>query len=134
MADWLAGEARATPKMVLAMLRALPEEAAFVAHMRVEAEREPDVDADGVPIEIDPELSSFLEKKTWTEDRRLLADIANRLGLIFQYLHQWEKGQEPKLPILGPSEWREQAEVAEQKSKLVTIDDVLGALTRSRSM
>lgn len=116
--------------MVLAMLRALPEDASFTAHMKVENEKEADPDGPPSPVEIDPELAAFADKKVWTEDRKLLADISNRLGTILRYLHQWEPGKEPKLPIIGPQEWRAAAE-ADEPQKLVTIDDVLGMFTRS---
>lgn len=113
--------------MVLAMLRALPEDAAFAAHMKVEADKTSDGSAKPTPAEIDPELADFAEKKFWTEDRKLLAEVSNRLGVILLHLHQWEKGKEPRLPIVGPSEWRE---AEEQSPKLTTIDDVLGMFAR----
>lgn len=113
--------------MVLAMLRHLPEDALFTAHIKVDQDRERS-DSDE-PVEPDPELVALLDKKTWTEDRKLQAEISNRLGIILLYLQQWEKGKEPRLPIIGPEEWRE---VAEPKpKKLMTIDDVFAQLTRS---
>lgn len=116
--------------MVLAMLRALPEDASFTAHMKVENEKAADPDSQPGPVEIDPELASFADKKIWTEDRKLLADISNRLGTILRFLHNWEPGKEPRLPIIGPQEWRAEAEES-NSTKLRTIDDVLGMFTRS---
>lgn len=117
------------PDMVLAMLRNLPEDATFTAHMKVEQDREREAGGDPAPVDIDPGLAALVEKKTWTEDRKLLADISNRLGTILLYLHQWEKGKEPRLPIVGPQEWRDAAEP--EKKTLKTIDDVFAMFTRS---
>lgn len=115
--------------MVLAMLRGLPEDATFTAHMKVNQDRGRTASDKPDPADIDPELASLLDKKTWTEDRKLLAEISNRLGVILRCLHPWEKGKEPKLPIIGPEEWREAADP--EPKKLMTIDDVFAQLTRS---
>lgn len=115
--------------MVLAMLRGLPEDTTFAAHMKVEQDRERKADDGPSPLDIDPELANLIDKKTWTEDRKLLADISNRLGTILLHLHNWEKGKEPRLPIVGPQEWRDEAEPEQKKPR--TIDDVFSMLTRS---
>jgi len=107
------------------MLRGLPEDSTFTAHMRVEQDRERQEGDAPTAQDIDPELSKLIDKKTWTEDRKLMADISNRLGLILLYLHPWEKGKEPKLPTIGPDEWREDQAPKVPKS----LDDVLAMFT-----
>lgn len=77
------------------------------------------------PQQIDPELEAFLDRKTWTEDRRLQAQIINLLSLLVRYSIRWEEGKGPELDIVGPAEWRDPKTQTPSAPK--SIDDVLNA-------
>lgn len=108
------------------MLRNLPEGASFTAAMSAP----PTDGGPASPQSIDPELEAWLDRKTWTEDRRLQAQVINLLGILIRYSINWGEGNAPEFDVIGPAEWRgtkAQATGGQAKS----IDDVLNAFLSS---
>lgn len=119
--EWIAGNAYGTPATVFAMLRALPEGSSFVARMSAPSDQE------GRP-ELDEATLAFLDRKTWTQDRMLDAQVINLLSLLVKYTINWgEEKNVPQFDIVGPAAWREANESAQKKAK--TIDDVFAMFT-----
>lgn len=105
LADALAGITACSSSLVLAMIRNLPEGSRYVAIMSA-----PD-DSDEPQEEkppLDPAVEAVLDRMTWTEDRRLLAQILNQLNVLIRVSGTWKDGKGPEFPIIGPAEWREE--------------------------
>lgn len=113
----LNGTAALTPRLVLSLLYRLPE-GSYYAAARASA---PDLDGDEneTPAEPDPAY----ERRTWTHDRMLMANLINSVNMLVRYSVQWEPGKAPTFPIIGPPEWRE------TPKKRVSIMDVLNKIT-----
>lgn len=105
------------------MMRHLPEGSRYVAVMSAPMD---DDTAEKLRPKLDPEIEAALERRTWTHDRKLQAQAINAIRDLTLVTGNWEKGKEPKFPVIGPPEWR--GESAAQKSKPVTNNDVLKAL------
>ncbi|WP_159702652.1 hypothetical protein [Arthrobacter sp. 18067] len=103
------------------MLRNLPEGATFTAIMS--APKGDDESAE--TRESDPELIALLDRKSWTEDRRLMAQLINSVNALLRYLPQWEAGEAPEFPVVGPAEWRETGKADTPTPKATTVMDVL---------
>lgn len=99
------------------MLRNLPEGATFTAITSAPDKSE----GAGIPAEPDPEFEAMLDRKTWTEDRRLMAELINRINMLLRHSIQWQDGKVPDLPTVGPAEWRGE----QTKKKPRTAQDVL---------
>ena len=101
------------------MMRHLPEGSRYVAIMSAP------MDDDATRPEIDPETEAAYNRRFWTSDRKLIAQEINAIRDLTLVTGHWDKGKEPKFPVVGPPEWR--GETAAKK-KPVTNNDVLKAL------
>lgn len=104
------------------MMRHLPEGSRYVAIMSAPMD---DDEAKRPEPEIDPELEAAMSRRYWTQDRKLTAMQINAVRDLTLVTGNWEKGKEPKFPVIGPPEWR--GETAKKKQP-VTNNDVLKAL------
>jgi len=102
------------------MMRHLPEGSRYVAIMSAP------MDDDAKKPEIDPETEAAYNRRFWTSDRKLIAQEINAIRDLTLVTGHWEKGKEPKFPVVGPPEWR--GETAAKKKQPVTNSDVLKAL------
>lgn len=75
-----------------------------------------------------PEPDPFYEQKTWTEDRRLMAQLINQLNMLIRFSVPWEQGKEPSFPIVGPAQWRD-VTPAQKPSRQLTVFDVIQTVT-----
>lgn len=105
------------------MIRHLPEGSRYVAIMSAPMDAD---EAEKPRPEIDPEIEAALERRFWTHDRKLQAQVINAVRDLTLVTGQWEKGKAPKFPVIGPPEWR--GESAAKKKKPTTTNDVLKAL------
>ena len=118
--DALAGRVKSSPSLVLAMLRNLPEGARYVATLSAPVGGDKEQDD---PPPLDPELEGLLDRMTWNEDRRLLAQLLNQVNFLISHCFPWQEGKAPEFPIVGPAEWRREAQTHKQGSK--TMMDLL---------
>lgn len=77
----------------------------------------------------DPELLALLDRKTWTEDRRLMAQLINSINILVRYLPTWQEGKEPDFPLVGPAQWREKRDETKDAPKATSVMDVLRLFT-----
>lgn len=103
------------------MMRHLPEGSRYVAIMSA-----PMDDDETQKPEIDPEVEAAYQRRFWTSDRKLKAQEINAIRDLTLVTGKWEKGKEPKFPLIGPPEWR--GESAKKKTEPATGSDVLRAL------
>lgn len=103
LGSFLARECTGSARLINAMLRNLPEGATFTAIMSAP---NGDGEQDERP-EPAPELVELLERKSWTEDRRLMAQLINSVNMLVRFAPKWEEGKAPEFPVVGPAEWRE---------------------------
>ena len=104
------------------MMRHLPEGSRYVAIMSAPM----DDDKQQPKPEIDPAVEAAMERRLWTTDRKLKAQEINAIRDLTLVTGNWQKGKEPKFPIIGPPEWRR--ENPAKKKQPVTNADVLKAL------
>lgn len=124
LAEVLAGGVATSPRLLLALIRRLPEGSNYVAVLS-SAPVEYDATNDA-PAEIDP----VSERLLWTEDRRLMAQLINSVNMLVRYVPQWEPGKAPVLPLIGPADWRGEGTAEHSKpSKPLTVMDVLQKIT-----
>lgn len=117
LAKWMAGEERATPSMVLAMLRDLPPGSRLQALTYGQRETpEPGSDIDW-----------YLERRQWSDpDRQLMAAQLNTLSNLLRFVPQWKEGKAPEIDVVGPPEWRGITEQSDEKKKgQATVEDVM---------
>ena len=107
--------------MIFSYMRNLPEGSRYAAIMSA-----PMDDDEAEKPEIDPEKEEAYLRRFWTQDRRLMAQQINAIRDLTLVTGHWEKGKEPKFPVIGPPEWR--GEVPASKKQPVTNNDVLKAL------
>ena len=120
LVDFIRGDVASSPRLVLTMLRHLPEGSRYVAAIT----SAPEV-ADATPQEIPEEADPALELRTWTQDRQLMAQLINSVNVLVRHSINWEQGKAPKLPLVGPSSWRGEGKSA----KPLTVMDVLNKIT-----
>ena len=77
---------------------------------------------------LDPEIASMLDRQTWTTDRRLMAQLINSVNTLISLTGKWEKGKEPKFPVIGPVEWRDQQSQAGAAGGNHSVDATLHRL------
>lgn len=99
------------------MMRQLPEGSRYVAIMSAPMD-------DDKQLELDPETERAMHRRFWTADRKLVAQQINAIRDLTLVTGHWEKGKEPKFPLIGPPEWRGEDVVKEP----VNNNDVLKAL------
>jgi hypothetical protein len=124
---FLRGEVASTPKLVLTMIRHLPEGTNYVAQLRSAPAEPADDDTDTTPAEIDPVQEALM----WTHDRLLQAQLINAVNMLVRHSIQWKDGKAPELPIVGPAEWRGEGANA-TPSKPMSVADVLNNLMGQR--
>jgi hypothetical protein len=107
--------------LIFAMMRQLPEGSRYVAIMSAPMD---DDEARPEP-EIDPKTEAAMQRRHWTSDRKLMAMLINATRDLTLVTGHWEKGKEPKFPVIGPPEWRGEDPA---KKKPATTNDVLKAL------
>lgn len=119
--DFVRGDVALTPRLILTLLRHLPEGARYTAAIASAPEAAAVTAKRDTPEQPDPAL----ELRTWTQDRMLMAQLINSVNALVRHTIQWEQGKAPKIPLVGPSTWR-----GEGKTKPLTVMDVLSKLTR----
>ena len=122
LAEVLAGGVATSPRLLMALIRRLPEGSNYVAVLSSAVGDSAETDAP--PAEIDP----VSERLLWTEDRRLMAQLINSVNMLVRHSIQWEKGKEPKIPLIGPAQWRGEGEQS-KPSKPLTVMDVIQKIT-----
>lgn len=86
------------------MLRNLPEGSRYTAIMSAPGgEDEPEQPP------LDPEVEGMLERKLWTTDRKLLAQLINAVNTNTRYSVEWAKDHEPDFTVVGPAAWSDES-------------------------
>jgi hypothetical protein len=122
LVKFLAGEAHGSPRLILAMLRNVPEGSRYAAAF-TSAPEAAGMETPDVPVEIDPALDA----RTWNYDRQLMAQLINSVNTLVRYSIPWEQGKAPKLPLVGPAQWR--GEGPQAPAKPLSVMDVMTKLT-----
>jgi hypothetical protein len=120
LVGFLRGDVPGSVRLILTMIRHLPEDSLYVATLRSAPAESNDVKAATKP---DPEPDPVQENLMWTTDRMLMAQLINSVNMLVRYLPQWQEGKHPKMPIVGPAEWRGEGD--KPKSKPLTVMDVI---------
>ena len=113
----MGGGVASSPRLVLTLIRHLPEGSNYVAAFQSAPEEGLQTE-EPAPIEIDP----IEEHKMWTQDRVLMAQLINSVNMLVRHSIQWEDGKAPKLPIIGPAEWRGEGPNAKPSTPLTVMD------------
>lgn len=119
LSAFIAGEVRGSVKMILHLIRHLPEDSSFAAIMSAKVES-----GDVTPPEPEPEEVARIDAMIWNFDRKLMAQVVNAVNLNTRVSTEWQKGKEPDFPIIGPSSWREppEAHSKPEETKLSVLD------------
>ena len=115
-----------TPRLILTMIRHLPEGSNYVAALQ-SAPVEELVELIGA--EPSTEIDLVQEHKTWTMDKVLLAQLINSVNMLVKYSINWGDGKSPDLPLVGPASWRgEGPEKTQSKPESVadTLNRIMG--------
>jgi hypothetical protein len=119
LAAFLAGGVASSPRLILTMIRHLPEGSNYVATLQ-SAPVDELLERSDEPAEIDP----VQESQMWTQDRILMAQLINSVNMLVRHSIQWQDGKAPNLPLIGPASWR--GEGANSKpSKPLSVMDVI---------
>ena len=119
LAAFLAGGVPSSPRLILTMIRHLPEGSNYVAALQ-SAPVDELLERSDEPAAIDP----FQESKMWTQDRVMMAQLINSVNMLVRHSIQWQDGKAPQLPLVGPSSWR--GEGANSKSsEPLSVADVI---------
>jgi hypothetical protein len=121
LVEFIGGRCYGSVTLIFTMMRQLPEGSRYAAIMSAPMD---DDEARPEP-EIDPATEAAMQRRYWTSDRKLKAMEINAIRDLTLVTGHWEKGKEPKFPVIGPPEWR--GETAAKK-KPATTNDVLRAL------
>lgn len=122
--EFLRGEVATSPRLILAMIRHLPEGTNFMAvqAVKLQERREQDTQTDtDAQVAVDP----IEEVKQWTEDRRLMAQLINAVNMLVRHSVQWQKP--PNIPLVGPSSWRGEGD--SKRTKSLSVMDVINRVT-----
>ena len=122
---FLRGEVASSPRLILTMIRHLPEGSNYVAKLASAPDELANVADDDTPP---PPPDPVYEFKHWTEERRLLAQLINSVHMLIRYSVPWEKGKEPKFEIVGPAAWRD-GSATPKPAKQLTVFDVIQTVT-----
>ena len=117
LVGFLRGDVAGSPRLILTMIRHLPEGSLYVATLKSAPAMalQPDT-----PAEIDP----VQENLTWTHDRLLMAQLINSVNMLVRHSIQWQEGKAPQFPLVGPGSWRGEGE-SPIPAKPMTVMDVL---------
>lgn len=110
-----------TPRLLLTLIRHLPEEARYTAAVASAPEAAAVITKRSSSDKPDP----IADYRAWSFDRQLMAQLINSVNTLVRHTIQWEQNKAPKLPIVGPAAWRN-----EGPAKPLTVMDVLNKLTR----
>lgn len=110
-----------TPRLLLTLIRHLPEEARYTAAVASAPEAAAVIKKRSSSDKPDP----IADYRAWSFDRQLMAQLINSVNTLVRHTIQWEQNKAPKLPIVGPAAWRN-----EGPAKPLTVMDVLNKLTR----
>lgn len=113
------GEVASSPRLVLTLIRHLPEGSLYVSILQSAPEEDLPVRT-SEPLVIDP----VQESQTWTHDRLLMAQLINSVNLLVRHTIQWKDGKAPQLPLIGPASWRGEGDKP-KTSKPLTVQDVI---------
>lgn len=120
--------------MVLAMIRDLPPESRWSAWFH-DPERGPEfrerfgLDDENKTIDQDGEqqpINWYMDRRTWTTDRVLMATAINRLQDLVTYVPMWEKNKHPDFEWIGPAEWRSEEPEEQGGDKITRAMAVFG--------
>lgn len=126
MIRWYAEEERATPRMVLSMLKDLPQ------HARLHATRfdpellqtEEEKESGEAPPASPEDFDWFEERRIWDRPEMQMAALqANLLRQLVIYVPNWIEGKSPDWSPVGPPEWRHPE--LTQKPKQPTVVDIM---------
>lgn len=121
LAEFLAGGVASSPRLILALLKRLPEGSHYAAALAGTPATAPA--STDTPAEIDPAV----EARTWTTDRTLMAQLINSVNVLVTHSIPWEQGKAPKLPLVGPAAWR--GEGPKAPAKPLSVMDVFNKVT-----
>lgn len=105
------------------MLRNLPEGATFTAAMSA-----PGVADKPAVSERDPAQEAFADRKFWTSDRQLQAQLINAIQTLTRLTVKWEKDKVPEFPIVGPMAWRGEETTKPASSQNLSVDGVFSRM------
>jgi hypothetical protein len=115
LAAFIGGEVLSSCRLIFSMIRNLPEGSRYTAV------RAADVDEKQEDIELSLREQQILDARIWNFDRRLWAMQINAVNTNTTALGHWQKGKEPKFPIIGPMDWdparKKRAEIHEKVQK-----------------
>lgn len=118
--EFLAGTVQITPRLILTLLRNLPEGSRYAAAVTSAPEAAAVHQKRAEEAEADP----VLDARTWNFDRLLMAQLINSINALVRHTIPWPKDGAPELPLVGPSSWRQGP-----KSKPLSVMDVLNKIT-----
>lgn len=121
LSEVLAGTVPSSPRLILTLLRNLPEGSRYAAAVASAPEAAAvHKKRAAQAAEADPTL----DQRTWTFDRMLMAQLINSINALVRHTIPWPQDKTPDLPLVGPASWREGP-----KSKPLTVMDVLNKIT-----
>lgn len=122
---FLRGDVATTPRLILTMIRHLPEGSNYVAALQSAPVEEMAQLLGKEPEE--PEIDPVQESKLWITDRLLMAQLINSVNMLVRYSINWGDGKAPELPVVGPAKWRNEGPEKTQ-SKPESVDDTINRI------
>lgn len=122
--EYLHGKVPGSARAILAMIRHLPEGSSFTALMSAPEKqegREPP----------DPETQALFDRKFWTGDRQLLAQLINAINTQTRIADQRAGGKLPEFPVIGPAAWSDpagHATTSKMAAPAASVDDVFNRM------
>lgn len=111
------------------MIRHLPEGARYTSRRALELELMDK--SERPPVTAEDEY--YMDARTWTIERRLMAMFINAINQNTAATGQWQKGKTPDFPSVGPLDWdpkrKKRLEIKKQVSAgAFTTTDIMRAL------
>jgi len=125
LVGFLRGEVAGSPRLILTMIRHLPEGSIYVATLQSAPVEELAELLGTEPQE--EEIDPIQEHKTWTMDKLLMAQLINSVNMLVRHTIQWQDGKAPDLPVIGPAKWRGEGPEA-TSSKPESVADTLNRI------
>lgn len=123
---FLRGDVASSPRLILTMIRHLPEGSNYVAALQsAPVEELQELLQTDVPDEID----QVQEHKTWTMDKLLMAQLINSVNMLVRHSIQWQDGKAPDLPLIGPAAWRGEGDnptPAKPMTVMAALNNIMG--------
>ena len=123
LAAFLAGGVASSPRLILTLIRHLPEGSHYVALLQSATVEESQQVTE-------PEIDPVSEQLMWTQDRMLMAQLINSVNMLVRHSISWQEGKAPKLPVIGPAAWRGEGSHSTPSKPLSVMDvinNVMGA-------